>query len=157
MKFCLCIVEYHCMKKYEGVPRIPTSFLRGKSLSYPLVRRLGGPRAGMNMTASTAVLVHRSPFFQPLASHCTDWAIHVQWTLELRTVSCSNNLKVQKIRGKSGFETRTKNHVVAFSLCLNARAVDRLVLPWLVQRASWKLSVFKRFVYCFRLFLYYLQ
>jgi hypothetical protein len=33
----------------------------------------------------------------------------VQWTLELRTVWCSNNLKLeQKILGKSGFETRTE-------------------------------------------------
>jgi hypothetical protein len=47
---------------------------------------------------------------------CTLYAIiiegyfRVQWTLELRMVWCSNNLKLeQKIRGKSGFETQTKN------------------------------------------------
>jgi hypothetical protein len=33
----------------------------------------------------------------------------IQWTLELRTVWCSNNLKLeQKIWGKFGFETQTK-------------------------------------------------
>jgi hypothetical protein len=77
----------------------------------------------------------------------------IQWTLELRTVWCSNNLKFeQKIRGKSGFETRTKTrkpnresrsrHVIAFSLCLGARAVARSVLPWLVQWASRKFNLF---------------
>jgi hypothetical protein len=79
--------------------------------------------------------------------------IKIQRTIELRAVWCWNNLKLeQKIRGKSGFETRIKTrksnkesrgrHVVAFSLCLVARAVARLVLPWLIQWASRKFSLF---------------
>jgi hypothetical protein len=77
----------------------------------------------------------------------------VQCTIESRTVWYSNNMKLeQKIRGKSGFQTRTKTrksnkeshgrHVVAFSLCLVACAVAQPVLPWLVQWSSCKFSLF---------------
>jgi hypothetical protein len=50
---------------------------------------------------------------------------HVQWTLELRTVWCSNNLKLeQKIRGKSSFETRTKTRKS------NKESRGRLLSAW---------------------------
>jgi hypothetical protein len=67
--------------------------------------------------------------------------IEIQWVLELRTVCCSNNLKhEQKIRGKSGFETRTSTQKSnnesrgrLLSAWSHARAVARSVLLWLVQ------------------------
>jgi hypothetical protein len=71
-----------------------------------------------------------------------------QYTVDPRT---SNGLMFEQL------ETGTKNHVVAFSLCLVARAVAWSVLSWLVQWASRKFSLlFKRFIYLVYVYIIYI-
>jgi hypothetical protein len=96
----------------------------------------------------------------------------IQWTLELRTVWCANNLKLEQkfeenpvLKLEQKLESRTQNHVVAFSvLCAWLHAIAhavalsiRSIIAWVVQWASRKFSLlFERFIHLFGLFLYYL-
>jgi hypothetical protein len=65
----------------------------------------------------------------------------IQWTLELRTVWCSNNLKLeQNIWGKSGFETRTKTRKSnkesderrVIHLPVNSNIPPTIIIDWLL-------------------------
>jgi hypothetical protein len=77
LKLFLCLTKYHSMKTYWGnggiAPRIlnlatrlrwVVSFVlrplypRGRSLHYPLDRRLGGPKAGLNAVTKRKNLYH---------------------------------------------------------------------------------------------------
>jgi hypothetical protein len=151
----------------------PLPFIRWPSLpiqhicSYPLIWKLS-PSATCGRAISEISLCYPTHEFLCI-SFCPFYQI--QWTLELRTVWCSNNLKLeQKIRGKSGFETLTKTrksnkelrgrHVVAFSLRGRTRScsVSSPLTGWVsISQIS---LFFKRFIYLFiylfGLFLYYL-
>jgi hypothetical protein len=81
----------------------------------------------------------------------------IQWTLEFRTIWSSNNLKLEQ-----KLESRTKDHVVVTwspSLCVVTRT--RSCLRSSPETGSVRISqiqsVFKRLIYFFGLFLYYLQ
>jgi fatty acid desaturase len=72
-----------------------------------------------------------------------------KWTLVLRTVWRSNNLKLEQKNRKSNKESRDR-HVVCFSLCLIASVVARTILPRMIQWASGKFSLFlELFIYLF--------
>jgi hypothetical protein len=117
------------------------------------------------MTLGGEILMFRSCYMYKRIFWATFIAVQISQFLELT----NPNERYINYSGPSNFErsdvptTRNSNkesrgrHVIAFSLWLVACAVARSVLPWLVQWASRKFSLFLNVLYIFGLFLCYLE
>jgi hypothetical protein len=64
-----------------GQPHAPAALPPGKT-RYPLYRRLGGPQGRSGQVRKISSLPGFDPrSVQPVASHCTNWAINVLWVV----------------------------------------------------------------------------